>query len=79
MSTCLAEDPLLEKLVSHSEAVDHERLNSLCIGDMITDEDGVEWVVRQCFCKVADCSGKALKRLDGKEELDVWDSGRPIT
>jgi hypothetical protein len=78
MSTCLAEDPLHDKTVWHSEDVDQKSWNSLYTGDVITDEDGVEWIVRQCFCEVVNCSGKALKRLNGKEELDVWDRGRPI-
>lgn len=67
-----------EKVVSLSEEVDHGKLKILSIGDMITDDEGVEWIVRQCFCEVTDCSGKTLKRLDGKEELDVWDRGRPM-
>jgi hypothetical protein len=77
-STCLAEDPLHERSVSNSKVFDHVILDSLYIGDVTIDEEGVEWVVRQCFCEVADCSGKTLKRLNSKTELDAWDRGRTV-
>jgi hypothetical protein len=52
-------------------------LDDLYVRDVIVDNKGVEWIVRQCFCERAECSGKTFKQLEGKEDMDVWDRGRP--
>lgn len=51
-------------------------LNGINPGEVNVDISGVEWVCRRCFCGLGDCAGKALRRVDGKEELDAWDRGR---
>lgn len=47
------------------------------IGDVVVDEEGMEWIVRICFCGSAGCNSQALKRIDGKDELDDSDRGKP--
>jgi hypothetical protein len=84
-SICLASDPMREEKseinpsAAHNQSVCGIAVDDLYIGDMISDEEGVDWIVRQCFCETAQCCGKTFKRLEGKEELDVWDRGRPAS
>jgi hypothetical protein len=53
-------------------------LSRLEVGDVTVGDEGVEWVVRECFCTSVECCGKTLKRLEGKDELSIWDRGRPM-
>jgi hypothetical protein len=59
------------------ESMNELALSCLEVGDVMVDDEGVEWLIRQCFCESDDCCGKTFKRLEGKDELDVWDRGRP--
>jgi hypothetical protein len=80
--TCLASDPMHEgnDKASTGTVYGHNvckiAVDGLCIGDVLSDEEGMDWVVRQCFCQVSQCSGKTFKQLEGKEEMDAWDRGR---
>jgi hypothetical protein len=62
----------------YTKIINETVLVILDVGDVTVDEEGVEWVVRQCFCESVECIGKSFKRLDGKYELDAWDKGRPL-
>lgn len=62
---------------SLARSIDSAALESLEVGEVTVDEEGNDWVVRQCFCENSACPGKAFWRVDGKDELDVWDRGRP--
>jgi hypothetical protein len=53
-------------------------LADLDVGDIMVDGQGLEWIVRQCFCGLVECSGKTFKQLEGKKDMDVWDRGRPM-
>lgn len=48
-------------------------------GEVVVDDEGIEWIVRSCYCGNRRCNGKTLKQRNGKDELDVWDRGRPRT
>jgi hypothetical protein len=86
-SSLLAQDPMHTSNVivsldptymTASRSESNEGANEvLRVGDVVVDEDNFEWVVRPCYCASAGCNGQALKRIDGKDELDVWDRGRP--
>jgi hypothetical protein len=87
-SACLATDPMHgEKAKASSsltcrstapgQRVGGVSLDALYIGDVIADDEGVKWTVRQCFCEVVECSGKTFIQLEEKEDMDVWDRGRP--
>jgi hypothetical protein len=60
-----------------AQSVSGVALEKLYVGDVMVDDDSVEWIVRQCFCERVECSGKTFKRLEGKEDMDVWDRGKP--
>jgi hypothetical protein len=85
-STCLAQDPLHRdeiagptfSSISPSKSIRGRSLHDSHVGDVIVDEEGMHWIVRQCFCELAECSSKAFKKLEGKAELDAWDRGRPL-
>jgi hypothetical protein len=88
-SACLAQDPLhrdeieqssrpTSSSISLGKSISGKTLQDSHIGDMIVDEEGMHWIVRQCFCELAECSSKAFKQLEGKVELDAWDRGRPL-
>jgi len=63
---------------SSSRSINSIALDILDVGDVTVDEEGAEWVVRRCWCNSAECPGKAFKRVEGKDELDAWDKGRPL-
>jgi hypothetical protein len=85
--TLLTQDPMHEPTPSGSpkstcshlslRSINELALSCLEIGDRTVDDESVEWSVRQCFCKSTECCGKTFKRVEGKDELDVWDRGRP--
>jgi hypothetical protein len=64
--------------VSSSRSIHSIALEYLDIGDVTLDDEGAEWIVRRCWCNSAECPGKAFKRVEGKDELDVWDRGRLV-
>jgi hypothetical protein len=64
--------------VSLSRSINSVALDALKIGEVTVDDEGTEWVVRECFCDNVGCPGKAFWRVDGKDELDFWDRGKPI-
>jgi hypothetical protein len=64
--------------VSLSRSIDSMALDVLNTGEVTVDDEGTKWVVRECFCDNVECPGKAFWRVDGKDELDFWDRGRPI-
>ncbi|KAI8937830.1 hypothetical protein NX059_005523 [Plenodomus lindquistii] len=74
-STCITTDPLYEAAPRHPNALYNSDLH---VGDLVIDKQGVEWICRRCFCEISTCDGKALKRVEGKTELDPWDRGRPV-
>jgi hypothetical protein len=79
---CLASDPMHEENDKNSTGTVYGHsvwgiaADDLCIGDVLSDEEGMDWVVRHCFCQVSQCSGRTFKQIEGKEELDAWDRGR---
>lgn len=64
--------------VSLSRNINSVTLHALNIGEVTVDDEGTEWVMRECFCDNVGCAGKAFWRVDGKDELDFWDRGRPM-
>ncbi|KAF2856880.1 hypothetical protein T440DRAFT_463103 [Plenodomus tracheiphilus IPT5] len=74
-SICIALDSMHEDVPQDPDLHFNDDLQ---VGDQVMDEDGVEWLCRTCFCETSMCSGKTLKRVDGKTELDPWDQGRPV-
>jgi len=88
-SNYLAQDPMYEakedeslksnpSCASLSRSIHSVALDVLDIGEITVDDEGTKWKVRQCFCDNAVCPGKAFWRVDGKDELDIWDRGRPM-
>lgn len=86
--TCLAEDPMhgeehkthrhhVYSTALYNRSMNSIALDSMQIGDVVYDNEGAEWLVRQCFCETAECTGKAFKPVGGKDGLDPYDRGRP--
>jgi len=86
--TFLTQDPMHEHTPQASprstcsnlslRSINELALSCLETGDVTIDDEGVEWVVRECFCTRVECCGKTFKQLEGKDELTVWDRGRPM-
>lgn len=89
-SDCLAQDQMhvaeagpsslsVYSAVSLTRSINSIALDNLDIGDVTVDDDGWEWVVRRCFCDRPECPGESFKQIDAKDELDVYDRGRPAS
>lgn len=86
--TFLTQDPMHEHTPQASprstfsnlslKSINELALSCLEIGDVTVNDEGVEWVVRECIRTRVECCGKTFKQLEGKDELNVWDRGRPM-
>ena len=50
--------------------------SNLMPGDAPVDTKGTVWILKTCYCGQDACVGRALRRLYGKNEMDVWDRGK---